>query len=87
MTVGEKLCKTCGNNKNYGDGWNVDCKKNYKGLYWKYIDKLHKAYCHDQVGHQLVIDEFLTDMEAIEGGDQDGSSKKDGKESVYGLHG
>lgn len=84
MTVGEKLCKTCGNNKNYGDGWNVDCKKNYKGLYWKYIDKLHKAYCHDKVGHQLVIDDFLADMER--GDDPDGSSKKDGKKSVYSLH-
>lgn len=63
MTVGEKLCKTCGNNKNYGDAWHVECKKHCEGLYWKYIDGLNRAYCHDKIGHQLFIDDFLADME------------------------
>ena len=78
MTVGEKLCKTCGNNKNYGDAWHVDCKKNCEGLYWEYIDGLHRGRCKDRICKQLTI----ADMEMS----QDGSSKKDGKKYVYSLH-
>lgn len=50
------------------------------------IVKIEQYYTIIDVGDRFMVGTPHS-IWPIEGGDQDGSSKKDGKESVYSLHG